>query len=198
MKIMPGKDALIVVDVQNDFCPGGALGVQHGDEIVPVLNRYIAKFNAARLPIIVTRDWHPEKTTHFKEYGGVWPVHCVQRTHGAAFHSDLKLPQEAILISKGMAADEDSYSAFHGKGASGTPLSQLLQELGVQRIFVGGLATDYCVKYTALDGIKHGLTVVVLGDAVRGVNLHPDDSEKALVAVRQAGATVASIDELPF
>ena len=194
---MQGKDALIVVDVQNDFCPGGALGVKSGDEIVPVLNRYIEKFSSARLPVIATRDWHPEKTNHFKKYGGVWPVHCVQGTHGAAFHPDLKLPQEAILISKGMAADEDSYSAFHGRSDSGTPLVELLQELGVARIFVGGLATDYCVKYTAFDGVKQGFAVVLLGDAVRGVNLHPDDSEKALVAVRDAGAvTLASIDEL--
>jgi nicotinamidase/pyrazinamidase len=199
MKIMQGKDALIVVDVQNDFCPGGALGVKNGDEIIPVLNRYIEKFNAARLPVIATRDWHPEKTTHFKDYGGVWPVHCVQRTHGAAFHPDLKLPQKVILISKGMAADEDSYSAFHGKDDAGTPLSQLLQELDVERIFVGGLATDYCVKYTALEGIKQGFAVVVLSDAVRGVNLHSDDSEKALVAVRDAGAaTLGGVDELGF
>jgi nicotinamidase/pyrazinamidase len=197
MKIMQGKDALIVVDVQNDFCPGGALGVRNGDEIIPLLNRYIERFNAARLPVIATRDWHPPVTTHFKDFGGVWPVHCVQRTQGAAFHPDLKLPPQAILVSKGTAADEDSYSAFHGKDEAGTPLSQLLQELGVERIFVGGLATDYCVKYTALDGIKQGLAVVVLGDAVRGVNLQPDDSEKAFVVVRDAGAvTLAGIDEL--
>lgn len=194
---MQGKDALIVVDVQNDFCPGGALGVKNGDEIVPVLNRYIEKFSAARLPVIATRDWHPQKTTHFKEYGGVWPVHCVQGTHGAAFHPELKLPPEAIVISKGTAADEDSYSAFHGKSDSGAPLSKLLRELGVGRIFVGGLATDYCVKFTAFDGIREGLAVVVLGDAVRGVNLHPDDSEKALAEARDAGAVMlASIDEL--
>jgi nicotinamidase/pyrazinamidase len=199
MIIMQGKDALIVVDVQNDFCPGGALGVRNGDEIIPALNRYIERFNAARLPVIATRDWHPPMTTHFKDFGGVWPVHCVQRTHGAAFHPDLKLPPQLILVSKGTAADEDSYSAFHGKDDAGNSLSQLLQELGAERIFVGGLATDYCVKYTALDGIKQGFAVVVLGDAVRGVNLQPDDSEKALVAVRDAGAvTLAGIDELGF
>jgi nicotinamidase/pyrazinamidase len=173
--------------------------VRNGDEIISVLNRYIEKFGAARLPVIVTRDWHPQKTSHFKDYGGVWPVHCVQQTHGAAFHPDLKLPPQAILVSKGTAPDEDSYSAFHGKDDAGTPLSKLLQELGVERIFVGGLATDYCVKYTALDGIKQGFAVVVLGDAVRGVNLHHDDSEKALAAVRDAGAvTLAGIDELGF
>lgn len=194
---MQGKAALIVVDVQNDFCPDGALGVESGDEIIPVLNRYIDKFRAAGLPVIATRDWHPVKTTHFKEYGGVWPAHCIQDTRGAAFHADLHLPDEVILVSKGMGADEDSYSAFHGKDDSGTPLSKLLRGFGVERIFVGGLATDYCVKYTALEGMKEGFTVVVLGDAIRGVNLQPDDSEKALVAVRDAGAAkLGSIDEL--
>ncbi len=194
---MQGKAALIVVDVQNDFCPGGALGVESGDEIIPVLNRYIDKFRAAGLPVIATRDWHPVKTTHFKEYGGVWPAHCIQDTRGAAFHADLHLPDDVILVSKGIGADEDSYSAFHGKDDSGTPLSKLLRGFGVERIFVGGLATDYCVKYTALEGMKEGFTVVVLGDAIRGVNLQPDDSEKALVAVRDAGAAkLGSIDEL--
>jgi nicotinamidase/pyrazinamidase len=194
---MTAKNALVIVDVQNDFCPGGALGVNNGDEIVPVLNRYIEKFTAARLPVIATRDWHPEKTTHFKEYGGVWPVHCVQQTNGAAFYTDLMLPQDAILVSKGMAADEDSYSAFHGKDDSGVPLSELLRKLGVKRIFVGGLATDYCVKFTALDGIKQGFAVVVLGDAIRGVNLKPGDSEQAIQAMRKAGAVIAvDIDEV--
>jgi nicotinamidase/pyrazinamidase len=194
---MQKRDALIVVDVQNDFCPGGALGVHNGDEIIPVLNRYIEKFRAAELPVIVTRDWHPEKTTHFKAYGGVWPVHCVQQSRGAAFHPDLKLPPESILVSKGMAADEDSYSAFHAKTDAGVALAELLRQLGVTRLFVGGLATDYCVKFTALDGVKQGFTVVVLGDAVRGVNLQPGDSEKALAAVHNAGAvTLGSIDEL--
>lgn len=194
---MQGKAALIVVDVQNDFCPGGALGVKNGDAIIPVLNRYIDKFRAAGLPVIATRDWHPVKTTHFKEYGGAWPAHCIQDSRGAAFHADLHLPNDVILVSKGMAADEESYSAFHGKADSGTPLSTLLRELGIERIFVGGLATDYCVKYTALEGINQGFTVVVLGDAIRGVNLQPDDSERALLEVRDAGATkLSSIDEL--
>lgn len=194
---MQGKAALIVVDVQNDFCPGGALGVKNGDEIIPVLNRYMDRFRAAGLPVIATRDWHPVKTTHFKEYGGVWPPHCIQETRGAAFHADLHLADDVILVSKGMGADEDSYSAFHGKDDSGTPLSKLLRGLGVERIFVGGLATDYCVKYTALEGMKEGFTVVVLGDAIRGVNLQPDDSERALIAVRDAGAAkLGSIDEL--
>ena len=196
---MQRKDALIVVDVQNDFCPGGALGVQNGDEVVSILNGYIDRFAVAGLPVVATRDWHPQKTRHFKDYGGVWPVHCVQHSHGAAFHPDLKLPNDATVVSKGVAADEDAYSAFQGKDASGTALMELLQGWGVETIYIGGLATDYCVKQTALDGVRHGFTVVVLGDAIRGVNLDPGDSERALIEMRQAGAaTFGSIDELSF
>ena len=196
---MRGKDALIIVDMQNDFCPGGALGVKNGDEIVPILNRYIDKFTAAGLPVIATRDWHPERTSHFKRYGGVWPDHCVQGTAGAAFHSDLRVTSDVTVISKGMAADEDSYSAFQGKDDSGTSLAELLRRLGVERIFVGGLATDYCVKQTALDALTLGFKVVVLRDAIRGVNLHPDDSEKALIDMSQAGAATADVgDPLPL
>ena len=194
---MQGKDALIVVDVQNDFCPGGALAVERADEIIPVLNRYIARFAAAGLPILVTRDWHPRKTSHFKTYGGVWPVHCVQDTSGAEFHRDLKLSPDMIVVSKGSAADEDSYSAFQAKDGAGVPLVDLLRRLDVARIFVGGLATDYCVKYTALDGLRAGYTVVVLTDAIRGVNLQPDDSESALTEMRAAGAmSLSTVDAL--
>jgi nicotinamidase/pyrazinamidase len=196
---MQAKDALIVVDVQNDFCPGGLLGVARGDEVVPIMNRYIEKFAAAGLPIIATRDWHPAKTTHFKEYGGVWPAHCVQGTDGAAFHPGLRKSNEVIVVSKGMGADEDGYSAFQSKDDSGASLEAILRGLGVERIFVGGLATDYCVKQTALDGIQKGFRVVVLCDAIRGVDLKPDDSLKALGEIRAAGAAeLASISDLPI
>ena len=194
---MQGKDALIVVDVQNDFCPGGALGVEGGDKIVPILNGYINRFAAAGLPIVVTRDWHPRQTSHFKGYGGVWPVHCVQNTPGAEFHRDLKLPPNSILVSKGLGADEDAYSAFQAADDAGAPLAKLLRGLGVGRIFVGGLATDYCVKHTALDGLREGFAVVVLGDAIRGVDLQPDDSARALGEMRAAGvSTLASVGAL--
>jgi nicotinamidase/pyrazinamidase len=194
---MQGKDGLIIVDVQNDFCPGGALAVQDGDEVVPILNRYIDRFQAAGMPIVATRDWHPLKTTHFKNYGGVWPEHCVQESGGAAFHPNLKGLTNAVVVSKGTAPDEDSYSGFDGKDDAGTPLAELLRRLGVQRIYVGGLATDYCVKHTVIDGLKAGFAVVLLGDAIRGVNLTPDDSERALGEMRAAGAvSLASIDAL--
>jgi nicotinamidase/pyrazinamidase len=194
---MQKKSALIVVDVQNDFCPGGALGVRGGDQIVPVLNRYIEKFSRARLPIFATRDWHPAKTTHFKAYGGMWPVHCVQGSRGAEFHADLKLAKEIVIISTGMAPDEEGYSGFQGRDASGTPLATALRDCGVDRIFVGGLATDYCVKYTVLDGLQHGFRAVVLGDAIRGVDLDPNDSRRALNEMSAAGAVMlVSFDDL--
>ena len=187
---MSQRDALIVVDVQNDFCPGGALAVENGDEVVPVLNRYIERFVALRLPIFATRDWHPVKTTHFKAYGGVWPVHCVQGTHGAEFHPDLKLTPEITIVSAGMAADEDGYSGFLGRDSSGMSLAALLRDRGVDRLLIGGLATDYCVKHTVLDGIQEGFQVMLIGDAVRGVNLNPGDSEQAIKEMSAAGAIV--------
>jgi nicotinamidase/pyrazinamidase len=194
---MRKKDALIIVDVQNDFCPGGALGVEDGDKIVPILNGYMNRFAAAGLPIVVTRDWHPRQTSHFKDYGGVWPVHCVQNTSGAEFHRELKLPPNSILVSKGAGADEDAYSAFQATDDRGAPLAELLRGLAVGRIFVGGLATDYCVKHTALDGLREGFAVVVLADAIRGVDLKPGDSTRALSEMRAAGvSTVASIGAL--
>jgi nicotinamidase/pyrazinamidase len=189
---MPGKDALILVDVQNDFCPGGALPVTDGDQVVPVLNRYIDKFTKADLPIFATRDWHPAKTSHFTTGGGPWPPHCLQGSKGAQFHPDLKLPPGVVIVSAGMGADEDGYSGFLGRDDSGAKLADLLRQRGVERIIVGGLATDYCVKYTVLDGIKKGFRVVVLKDAVRGVNIDPGDSERAFEEMSRAGAVITS------
>lgn len=188
---MAGKDALIVVDVQSDFCPGGALAVKDGDQVVAVLNRYIDRFARAGLPIFATRDWHPEKTSHFNTNGGPWPPHCVQNSEGAQFHPDLKLPPETVIVSAGMGSDEDGYSGFLGRDDSGTKLAELLRQRGIKRIFVGGLATDYCVKHTVLDGLNQGFRVVVLTDSVRGVNLQPDDSERAIEEMRRAGAEIA-------
>ncbi|HEY3166649.1 MAG TPA: bifunctional nicotinamidase/pyrazinamidase [Candidatus Binatia bacterium] len=184
---MQAKDALIVVDVQNDFCPGGALAVSGGDEVVPALNRVIEKFAEAGLPIIATRDWHPERTSHFKTHGGPWPVHCVQGTGGAEFHGDLKLGN-AVVLSKGMTPDEDSYSGFQATDLSGTRLATLLRRKGVERILVGGLATDYCVKHTVLDGLREGFKVVLLGDSIRAVNLEPHDGDRAIDEMVRAGA----------
>jgi nicotinamidase/pyrazinamidase len=194
---MQGSDALVIIDVQNDFCPGGALPVANGDRVVPVLNEYIKKFAQEKLAIFATRDWHPEKTSHFKAFGGLWPPHCIQGTKGAEFRPDLALPQETVVVSGGTAPDEEGYSGFDGKDQKGVGLADLLRAFGVERIFVGGLATDYCVKHTVLDGLKNGFKVVLLEDAVRGVNLKPDDSARAIEEMLRAGAQkVTSPDSL--
>jgi nicotinamidase/pyrazinamidase len=189
---MSAHDALIIVDVQNDFCPGGALAVKDGDQVVPVLNRYMEKFNQAGLPIFITRDWHPEKTIHFNTHGGQWPPHCVQKTHGAEFHPGLTLSQNVVVVSKGMAEDADSYSGFDALGADGMKLADLLRRRGVERILVGGLATDYCVKHTVIDGLKEGFKVVLLEDAIRAVNLDSNDSNRAIDEMLRAGAQKSS------
>ena len=184
------KDALIIVDVQNDFCPGGALAVTGGDQVVAVLNRLIPEFERAGLPVIATRDWHPQQTTHFNTHGGSWPPHCVQGTKGAEFHADLALGEGAVIISTGMAENADGYSGFDGVDARGVRLADLLRERAIERLVVGGLATDYCVKQTVLDGLQKGFTVVVLEDAVRGVNLNLNDARQALDEMKRAGAAI--------
>ena len=196
--MMQGKNVLVVVDVQNDFCPGGALPVASGDKVVPVLNRYIEKFRAAKLPIFATRDWHPGKTSHFKTGGGVWPPHCVQGTRGADFHPDLTLPEDVVVVSKGMGYDEDSYSGFQGTDAGGVKLADLLRQRGAKRLFIGGLATDYCVKHTVLDGLREGFQVVLLEEAISGVDLQPGDSERAIAEMIRAGAEKSTgVDRIP-
>lgn len=188
--------ALMIVDVQNDFCPGGALAVPGGDAVVAPLNRAIEQFFTAGLPIIASRDWHPATTSHFQPHGGPWPVHCVQQSDGAAFHPNLRLPASTMLLSKGMDAGSDGYSAFEGMDDSGTTLAQILKNLDVTRLCVGGLATDYCVKATVLDGLRQGFAVVVLSDAVAAVNMQPEDGNKAMAEMEQAGAEILQVDEL--
>ncbi|UCH64270.1 MAG: bifunctional nicotinamidase/pyrazinamidase [Fidelibacterota bacterium] len=176
------KQALVVVDLQNDFCPGGSLAVPEGDKIVPVVNDLIGKFSQAGLPIFATRDWHPGDHVSFKTQGGPWPPHCVQNTTGAQFHPDLRLPNNATIISKADSPERDAYSGFEG-----TDLAALLEQAGVDHIVICGLATDYCVKATALDGLKAGLGVTVVEDAIRGVEVQPGDSQKALDEMQAAG-----------
>jgi nicotinamidase/pyrazinamidase len=183
----PGS-ALLIVDVQNDFCPGGALAVPDGDRVVPVLNRYIQEALASGIPIYATRDWHPPNTNHFQAFGGEWPVHCVQQTAGARFHPDLHLPPSTIIVTKGEQVDRPGYSAFDGRTPDGTPLSTDLARRHVTHLLVGGLATDYCVKHSVLDARAAGLTVTVLEEAIAGVNLRAGDSERALAEMRGAGA----------
>lgn len=182
------KTALLIVDVQNDFCPGGALAVREGDAVIAPLNRAAEAIAKRGGLVLASRDWHPAETKHFAAFGGKWPLHCVQGTHGAAFHPDLKLPDGAIIISKGTGSEDDGYSAFEGRAENGNTLHEILQAHGVQRLLVGGLATDYCVRASALDALKHGYEVIVLADAIRGVNLQPDDSARALQEMQTAGA----------
>jgi nicotinamidase/pyrazinamidase len=194
--IDPKQDALVIVDVQNDFCPGGSLAVPEGDQVVPVLNRYARRFAEAGAPIFASRDWHPEKTTHFQAYGGVWPPHCVQGTRGAEFHPDLALPDGTIAVSKGMDPNADAYSCFQADDPNGMPFAAALGENGAQRLFVGGLATDYCVKATVLDAAREGFQVVVLEDAIRAVNVNPGDGEKAIAEMEAAGAAFVTYESL--
>lgn len=178
------KRALIVVDVQNDFCPGGALAVPHGDEVIAPLNKLIKDFLERGEPVFKSRDWHPPTTKHFAAYGGTWPMHCVQETRGAEFHPSLLDDIHIRVVSKGLG-DEDCYSAFDE-----TDLALQLQRLGVEEVWVGGLATDYCVKNTVLDALKQGFSVKAINDAMRAVDLQPGDGDRAIEEMRNAGAAM--------
>jgi nicotinamidase/pyrazinamidase len=186
----PG-DALIVVDVQNDFLPGGALAVPAGDEVIAPLNRAMLAFERRRLPIFATRDWHPARHCSFRDQGGPWPSHCVAGTDGAAFAASLRLPPDVRIVSKATRAEADAYSGFQG-----TDLAAHMRRLGCARVFIGGLATDYCVRATALDALAAGFGAVVLTDSVRAVNVHPGDSQRALAEMAARGACMLSTDRL--
>ena len=175
--------ALIVVDIQRDFCPGGALPVADGDKIIPAVNELIGAFEKAGLPVFFTRDWHPKNHVSFKASGGPWPPHCVQNTSGARFHPSLAIPPDAEVIDKGTLQAEDAYSGFQG-----TDLAHKLHGLGAKQIYVTGLATDYCVKNTVLDGAAQGFETYVVADCVRGVNLKRTDSATAFRAMLSRGA----------
>jgi nicotinamidase/pyrazinamidase len=196
VNVMKGKPALVVIDVQNDFCSGGTLEVPDGDAVVPVINRYMEKFASRGLPIYASRDWHPETTKHFKAYGGVWPVHCVQGTKGAEFHGGLKFPEGTVVITEGDTPDKEGYSCFEGRDPEGRDFGELLRSGGVDHLYIGGLATDYCVRATALDALKEGFKVTLLTDAVRGVDLKPGDSERAVEEMEENGALTATLDEV--
>ncbi|MBI5587833.1 MAG: bifunctional nicotinamidase/pyrazinamidase [Deltaproteobacteria bacterium] len=192
---MTRKNALLIVDMQNDFCPGGALPVADGDLVVPALNRYMEIFKAEGVPIYASRDWHPAKTAHFKEFGGQWPAHCVRKTFGAEFHPDLELPKNAVIITKGDDPDSDGYSAFDGHDDSGRVFDERLRDDRVTHLYVGGLATDYCVKETVLDAVRKGFEVTVLMDAVKGVDVREGDSERAVQEMAESGAEEVTLDK---
>lgn len=178
--LRPG-DALILVDVQIDFCPGGALPIEQGDAVVPVLNRWIDAADAVRVPIFASRDWHPRHHLSFVESGGEWPVHCVQDTPGARFHPALRLPDSTIVVTKGVRFDRDQYSAFDQTG-----LGTELRKQGVRRVWVGGLAQDVCVRATVLDARREGFETIVIADATCPVTVA--GGERANEEMRQAGA----------
>ena len=193
---MERNSALLIVDVQNDFCPNGALHVPDGDRVVAPINRAIERFRVEGLPILASRDWHPPVTRHFQEHGGRWPAHCIQETTGAAFHPELRLSPDVVILSKGTDPDRDSYSAFDGMTVDGKLLEELLEEGGIEHLYIVGLATDYCVKATALEGLLLGKKVTILTDAIAGVDLEPGDSDRALAAIRQAGGEFLRVEEL--
>lgn len=196
-------EALLIIDLQRDFCPGGSLAVPGGDEVVEPLNRGMEYVRKKGKFIFLSRDWHPEKTTHFREFGGKWPPHCIQGTDGAKFHPGLHFSDaEVMVVSKGTEEDEDAYSAFQGRvhGFSQGPrriyFRELLELYGIKKIIAGGLAADYCVKFTVLDALKIGFEVVVLEDAIRGVELNPGDTMRAIEEMKTAGALFTTTDSI--
>jgi len=185
------RSALLVTDIQNDFCPGGALAVPGGDAILPIVNRYIESFDRLGCTVVASRDWHPPGHSSFKEQGGPWPVHCVQGSWGGQFHPCLTLPPGALVMSKATDPKREAYSAFEG-----TPLEERLREGGIDTLYIIGMATDYCVKNTVLDARRLGFRVVVLEDAICGIDATPGDGERAIRAMREAGALFATASDL--
>jgi len=181
------RAALVVVDVQRDFCPGGALPVKEGDELVPRINRVIMTFEHDPLPVFFTRDWHPPNHMSFKSQGGIWPLHCVQGSAGAEFHPALRIPIKSIVISKAEDPQFEAYSGFQG-----TDLATRLNELGVDKIFLCGLTTDYCVKESAIDARHAGFEVEVIQDCIGAVDASPGDGKKAISEMQKAGARITN------
>ncbi len=182
---MKKQRALLIIDMQIDFCPGGSLPVPKADLIIKPLNRYIAFFKSKKWPVVASRDWHPPITKHFKSSGGLWPEHCVARSKGAQFHPKLKLPSNVKIVSKGTTPIEDGYSAFDSRDQNKKKLSRLLKSLGVKEIFIGGLATDYCIRATALSAMKENFTVYFLKDASKGISAKT--SQDAIKLMKEKG-----------
>ena len=180
-KALEKGDALLVVDVQRDFCPGGALPIEDGDRVVPVLNRWIRAAVEAGVPVYASRDWHPATHPSFVEQGGIWPPHCLQDSPGAEFHSELALPESTVIVTKGVRFDRDQYSAFHETG-----LASELRKRGITRLWVGGLARDVCVRATVLDARHNAIETIVIADATLPVTR--EGGERADDEMRTAGA----------
>jgi len=189
---MKQRWALVVVDVQRDFCPGGALPASNCEHIIPVINRYLADARDRGMPIYASRDWHPEVTDHFAPYGGEWPPHCVQESRGAEFCPELQLPPDTTVINKGDEPTRPGYSAFEGHTLDGRLFSASLRERGIAAVSIAGIATEYCVKQTALDARRAGLRVNVLTDAIAGIEQQPGDVGRALAELSDAGAHLST------
>ncbi len=177
--------ALMIIDVQNDFCPGGALPVPDGDKVVPVINTLMDRFDL----VVATRDWHPEQTAHFEK----WPVHCVRNTFGAQFHPDLDTSGIDKIISKGTGNRDDGYSAFETEELD---LAAFLRQKGMDELYFTGLATEYCVKASAMDAVRKGFKTFVITDAVRGIDVYPGDIDKALKEMEKAGIELITSKEV--
>lgn len=188
--------ALIVVDVQNDFCLGGKLAVPEGDKVVEPINRLLERGRERGWLLLASRDYHPADTTHFADFGGVWPIHCIQGTLGAEFHPDLLLGEDITVITKGTGKDENDYSAFDGKTPINLDLETFLTLHRVGKIYITGLATDYCVKATAIDAAQRGFEAIAVEDAVAAVNINPDDGDKAVAEMKAAGVEFAKTSDL--
>jgi nicotinamidase/pyrazinamidase len=184
-------DALIIVDLQNDFLPGGSLGVPQGDEVVAPIQQLIDLYQAHGLPIYASRDWHPEGHCSFTAQGGPWPVHCIAGSNGAAFTSAIDLEQFSTVISKATTVEKDAYSAFNGTG-----LGEQMRARGIQRVAVCGLATDYCVLNTAKDALAEGFATLLVLDAIRAVDVHPGDGARAIARMQDAGAQPVHVDRI--
>ncbi len=189
--VLTSEDALIVADIQNDFLPGGRLAVSNGHGIIGTVNQYIKKFTNAKRPVFATRDWHPPNHCSFEQQGGPWPVHCVAGTTGAAFSRALKLPDDVRIVSKARDRDKEAYSAF-----SGTTLHEQLKQLSIRRLFVCGLATEYCVLNTVKDAIACGHTVFLLQDAIRAIDAQPNDGSRAIEQMKQWGVEAVTVQQI--
>ena len=180
--VLGGGDALLIVDPQVDFLPGGSLGVRQGDAVLAPINRLIDLYHAHALPVYVSRDWHPALHCSFADQGGPWPVHCVAGSDGARFAEGLHL-DDVVVVSKATTVDVDAYSAFNGTG-----LADTLREGGIRRLVVCGLATDYCVLNTVIDALAAGFEVLLATEAIRAVDVNTGDGERALARMLDAGA----------
>jgi nicotinamidase/pyrazinamidase len=195
---MMSAPGLLAVDVQNDFCPGGSLAVPQGDRVVPVLNAAMKSVAEAGGLVYASRDWHPLETEHFTSGGGRWPPHCVQGTPGAEFHPGLGFRAGVTIITKGDNPHDDGYSAFEGRDEHGRSFEQVLARAGIRTLIIGGLATDYCVRASVLDARSRDFDVVVLLDAVRGIDVEEGDVARAIDVMLRAGARTATLRTLPL